>query len=174
MRSAGRLTVLALAFAAPALAQGPPMPGPEHEILKRDVGVWDVVMDMNIPGMGPFTMTGVETNTLMSGRWVITEFKGEAMGMAFENRGITGWDPDKKAYVGVWADTMGTSLNTSEGTYDAATNTLKGSMDTAGPMGRARMRSEATWPTPDTRLVKVFSPDGGAEPFMKITYTKRK
>lgn len=165
---------LVLAFAAAAFAQGPPMPGPEHEVLKKDVGVWDVVMEMSFPGMGPMTMTGVETNTLLSGRWLVTEFKGEVMGMGFESHGITGWDPEKAAYVTASADTMSTSINTGEATHDAATSTLKGWMETSGPMGKSKSRTEATWPTADTRLVKVFGPDGSPEPFMKITYTKRK
>jgi hypothetical protein len=175
MTGAARLAlVLSRAATTPAFAQGPPTPGPEHEILKRDVGVWDVVMEMSFPGMPPMTMTGVETNTLMSGRWVVSDFKGEAMGMTFENHGITGWDADKKAYVAVWADTMSPSLNTGESTYDAATNTLKGWMETNGPLGRTRSRSEATWPAPGTRVVKIFAADGPPEPVMKLTYTKRK
>jgi hypothetical protein len=175
MRTAARVAlVLSLSVAAPAVAQGPPRPGPEHEILKKDVGVWDVAMEMNFPGMGPMSMSGVETSTLMSGRWLISDFKGQAMGMTFENHGITGWDPDKKAYVAVWADTMSSALSTGESTYDAATSTLKGWMEAQGPMGRTRSRSEATWPTADTRVVKIFGADGSPEPVMKITYTKRK
>jgi hypothetical protein len=177
MRAAVRFALslaLPLSLAAPAFAQGPPMPGPEHEILGRNVGTWDVAMEMSIPGMGPMTMSGVETSTLMAGRWLIADFKGEAMGMTFETHGMTGFDPEKKAYVAVWADTMSTSLNTGESTYDAATGTLKGWMETNGPMGRTRSRSEATWPTADTRVVKIFAPDGPPEPVMTITYTKRK
>jgi hypothetical protein len=50
--------------AAPAM---PPMPkpGPEHEILKSDVGVWDATVEMLGPGGA--VSKGVETNTLMGG-----------------------------------------------------------------------------------------------------------
>lgn len=176
MKAAARLApVLTMALAGAAFAQGPPMPGPEHEILKRDVGVWDTVMEMSFPGAPPMTMMGVETNTLLSSRWLISEFRGEIMGQAFEGRGMTGWDPEKKAYVAVWADSMSTSINQGESTHDAATNTAKGWMETASPMGgRSRSRTEASWPTADTRVVKIFGPDGSTEPFMKMTYTRRK
>jgi hypothetical protein len=180
MNAAVRLTarlvpVLTLTFAAAAFAQGPPMPGPEHDVLKRDVGVWDSVMEMSFPGIPPMTMTGVETSTLLAGRWLVTEYRGEVAGMVFEGRGLTGWDPAKKAYVAVWVDSMNTSINQSESTFDAAANTLKGWMEMADPSGtKSRAKTEETWPTPDTRLVKVFGPDGGTEPMMKITYTKRK
>jgi len=151
------------------------MPGPEHEILKRDAGVWDVVMEMQFPGMQPMTMNGTETSTLLAGRWLVTEFRGEIMGMTFEGRGLGGWDPEKKAYVGVWADSMSTSLSHSESTHDAATNTMKGWMEMADPSGgKSKARTEQTWPTADTRVVKVFGADGSPEPVMKMTYTKRK
>ncbi len=103
------LGVSAGAFAQPLV----PQPGPEHEVLKRDVGAWDVTMEITPgPGMPPFSMTGVETNTLLGGRWLLTEYKSEMMGQVFEGHGIVGYDPTKKAYVSVWADTMSTSLST--------------------------------------------------------------
>jgi hypothetical protein len=120
MNAALRLApALTLLFAAGALAQAPPVPGPEHEILKRDVGVWDVVVEMLFPGAPPMTMSGVETNTLVAGRWLVSEFRAEMMGQAFEGRGITGWDPGKKVYTGVWVDSMGTSLNLAEASHGA-------------------------------------------------------
>jgi len=176
MKAAARLApVLALALSGLAFAQVPPMPGPEHEVLKRDVGVWDTVLEMNFPGAPPMTMNGVETNTLLAGRWLVSEFKGEMMGQTFEGRAITGWDPAKKAYVGVWVDGMATSISQAESTHDAATNTMKGWMEMADPSGgKSKAKTEATWPTADTRVVKVFGPEGTGEPFMKMTYTKRK
>jgi hypothetical protein len=165
----------AVALATTAFAQMPPTPGPEHEILKRDVGTWDFTLEMTIPGMGPLTMNGTETNTLMAGRWLLGEFKGEVMGTTLEGHGIRGWDPDKKAYVGVSVDSMSTSFSQSETTYDEKTNTLKGTSESQNPMGgRSKSRVESTWPTPETRVMKIWGPDATAEPTMKITYTRRK
>jgi len=65
------------------------------------------------------TMNGTETSTLVAGRWLVTEFRGEMMGMTFEGRGISGWDPAKKEEQGT---------------------------------------DGGTWPTADTRVVKVFGP----------------
>jgi hypothetical protein len=169
-------TWLVLLLAAGAFAQGPPppQPGPEHAILKKDAGVWDVTMEMTFPGVPPMTMTGVETSTLMGGRWLITKFESDMMGQPFEGQGITGWDPAKKAYVGVWADTMGTQMTHSEATYDAETDTLTGWMEMPDPMGgMTKTKTEETWPDEETRIVRVYGPDG-AEPFMTFTYTKRK
>jgi hypothetical protein len=176
MRLTAPFTAALVLAAAAAFAQ-PPMPqaGPEHEILKRDVGVWDVTMEINPPGMGPFTMTGVETNTLFGDRWLLTEYKSDMMGQLFEQHGISGYDPAKKAYVSVWANTMSTNLSTGEGTFDAATNTLTGSSEMEDPAGgRTKAKTVATWPGPDERVVKLYMPADAPQPFMTMTYKKRK
>jgi hypothetical protein len=178
MKAAACLAViLTLGLAAGAYAQGPPppQPGPEHEILKRDVGVWDATIEMSFPGAPPMTMTGVETSTLMAGRWLVTEWESDMMGQPFEGHGVAGWDPAKKAYVGVWADSMNTDFSHSESTYDSETDTLTGWMEMPDPMGgKSKAKTEETWPDENTRMVKIFGPDGGPEPFMTFTYEKRK
>jgi hypothetical protein len=176
MRAAACAASLTLTLAAGAWAQGPPPPpGPEHEILGRDVGVWDATIEMTFPGAPPMTMNGVETNTLMGGRWLVSQYESDMMGQPFEGRGITGWDPEKKVYFGVWVDTMSADMTHAESTYDSETKTMTGWMEMPDPMGgKTRAKTEATWPDEDTRIVKVFAPDGGPEPFMTFTYEKRK
>ena len=50
--------------AAPAPVQEMPLPkpGPEHEILKQDVGTWDGSIEMKEPGGKTELSKGVETN----------------------------------------------------------------------------------------------------------------
>lgn len=168
---------LILGVSAGAFAQPPmPQPGPEHEVLKRDVGAWDVTMEITPgPGMPPFSMTGVETNTLVGGRWLLTEYKAEMMGQVFEGHGIVGYDPAKKAYVSVWADTMSTSLSQGESTLDAGTNTLTGWSEMPDPAGgKTRAKTVATWPGSDERVVKMYLPADAPQPFMTMTYKRRK
>jgi hypothetical protein len=178
MRAATLLTAtLIVGLATPLVAQGPPIPqpGPEHEILKRDVGVWDFTIDISLgPGMPTFSMMGVETNTMFADRWLLSETQSDVMGQAFEGRSISGYDPDKKAYVYVSADTMSTSFTQGENTYDAATNTLTGWVEMNDPMaGKAKAKTVATWPDADSRVVKVFQPADSPEPFMVMTYKRR-
>jgi Protein of unknown function (DUF1579) len=169
---------LVLGAAALALAQGPPVPqpGPEHDVLKRDVGVWDTTLEIVPgPGMPPMTLSGVETNTLFAGRWLLTEFKSDMMGQPFEGHGIGGWDPQKKVYVSTWADTMATRLSRGEATFDAATNTMTGWMEVQDPTGGStRIRTVATWPAEGSRLVRMYMPEDAAEPYMTMTYSKRR
>ena len=176
MRASACLAVI-LALAAGAGAQGPapPQPGPEHEILKRDAGTWDATIEMSMPGAPPMTMTGVETSTLMAGRWLVTEWTSEMMGQPFEGHGISGWDPAKKAYVTVWVDSMNTEISHGEASYDPETDSLIGWMEMPDPMGgKSKVKTVEEWPDEDTRLVRFFGPDGGDEPFMTFTYEKRK
>jgi len=70
---------------------------------------------------------------------------------------------------------MGTEFTHSETTYDPETNTLSGWVEMPDPMGgMSKVKTMAEWPDESTRVVKVYGPDGGDEPFMTITYKKRK
>jgi Protein of unknown function (DUF1579) len=168
---------LVLGSAALALAQGPPIPrpGPEHEVLKRDVGTWDATVEIVPgPGMSPITASGVETNTLFAGRWLLTEYTSEMMGQPFEGHGMSGWDSQKKVYVSTWADTMATGISRGEATFDAATNTMTGWMEIESPAGgTVRVKTVATWPTDDERVVKTYMPETATEPYMTMTYPRR-
>jgi hypothetical protein len=178
MRPAACLAAtLTLGLAAGASAQGPPppQPGPEHEILKRDVGVWDATIEMSVPGAPPMIMTGTETSTLVAGRWLVTEFESEMMGQTFEGRGIAGWDPKKKVYVGVWADSLNTELSHSESTYDPETDSLTGWMEMQDPMGgKSRAKTVEKWPDEESRIIRIYPTMEAPEPFMTMTYKKRR
>jgi hypothetical protein len=167
--------ILTLGLAAGAYAQPmPPQPGPEHEILKRDVGTWDATIEMSFPGAPPMTMTGVEKSALVAGRWLVTEWESDMMGETFEGRGIAGWDPGKKAYVGVWADSMNSEFSHSESTYDAEKDALVGWMEMPDPMGgMTKAKTVEEWPDEETRVIKIY-PDESGEPFMTMTYKRRK
>ena len=171
------LSLSVLALAAPALAQMPPMPtpGPEHEMLRKDVGTWDATVEMFMaPGAPPSVSKGTEIVTMLGGFWQITEFKSEMMGQPFEGRGAMGYDPAKKKYVGTWVDTMAPAYYTVEGTYDAATKTLHALMDGPDPSGQVTKTKETTeWKDADNRVFTMYAPDGKT-PVMRISYKRRK
>src|SRR5215472_3416744 len=94
-----------------------PKAGPEHDILKEEVGDWDATVEMlTPPGIPP--STGEEKCTLMGGLWVITDFRGDFAGHPFYGHGTIGWNPIKKKYVSTWVDSMATSIGFGESTYD--------------------------------------------------------
>ncbi len=178
------LTVLTLTLgavvSAPAAAQGPPMPtpGPEHQVLKMDDGVWDAVVEISTPG-GPMTSKGVETNTIgCGGLCLISDFKGEmGPGMTFHGHGMTAYDPLKKKYVGSWTDSMSSGMNVGETTYDAAAKKASGSMEGPDMTGNiVKSRTVVEYVDPDHRVMTMFSAglDGKEVQTMKISYTRRK
>ena len=80
------------------------------------------------------TSKGVETNRMIAGKWLISDFKGEMFGSTFEGHGTNGYDAKKNKYIGTWVDTMSVRIDTLEGTYDEKTKTLTLNSDSEGPM----------------------------------------
>jgi hypothetical protein len=181
LRSHARLTLFAASCLVPSMAaaQAPPMPtpGPEHAMLKEDVGSWDASVEMMMPG-APATppSKGVEVNAMScNGLCLVTDFKGEIMGAPFQGHGVTTWDPAKKMYVGSWSDSMAAGLATTEGSWDAAKKTLNSTMLAPdGNGGMVKMRSTVEY-SPGKRVFSMYmpGPDGKEMPTMRITYTRQ-
>jgi hypothetical protein len=156
-----------------------PKPGPEHAVLKMDVGTWDAVVEIT-PGPGAPAMTskGVEVNTLgCGGLCLVTEFKADIMGTPFQGHGLATWDAAKKKYVGSWTDSMSAGLLLGESTYDPANRKWTGSMEGPDMTGKVtKTRSVVEWVGPNERVFTMYSPgpDGKDVAGMKITYTRRK
>lgn len=166
-------------FAAPVLAglgllaQAPPMPGPEHEHLKRLAGDWSA----SFKGEG-----GAESKGTMSvkvecgGLWAFSDFHAEFAGQKFQGRGVDGYDPVKKKYVSVWVDSLSTIPMFLEGTMDAATQTLTMTGEGRGPDGKPmKFKSETRFPDNDhmTFTMSVIGADGKPMPMMTIEYTRK-
>jgi hypothetical protein len=155
-----------------------PKPRPEHEILKKDVGVWDATVESSMSPEGKATVTkGVETNTLFDGGlWLVQDFKGEFFGTPFQGHGVTGYDPAKKKYVGTWVDSMTMGLSKVEGTYDPKTKTMNASMESPAPDGSMmKMRSTSEWKDENTRVFTMYASASKDKEMavMKITYKRR-
>src|SRR6266571_8331383 len=167
------------AATAPEHAMPPaPTPGPEHATLKRDEGVWDAQVEMHMgpPGAPPQVTTGVETNTLIGGLWLVSDFLGTMGEQPFHGHGTFGYDTSKKKYVGIWVDSMSTSLFHSEGHYDAATNTLTMTGEGVGEGGKPmRAREVVKWTDPDNKVFTMYmpGPDGKEVSGMTITYKRK-
>jgi len=156
---------------APSLrAQEPVKPGPEHAHLKKLEGVWDTTMKM-----GPMESKGTATYKMdLGGLWLLSHFEGEITGQKFSGRGADSYDPAKKKYVGLWIDSMSTSIMTMEGTRDAATNTL--TMIGEGPdMTGKTVKHKAVSKMPDDNTIQFAMYVGDAkEPQFTILYKRKK
>lgn len=177
------LVVFAVA-SLPAPSEGqemPPMPkpGPEHAVLKMDVGTWDAVVEMTpAPGAPVQKSKGTEVNTMgCGGLCLISDFKADMMGMPFHGHGTTVWDPAKKAYVGSWTDSMSAGLSLGQSTYDPATKKWSGWMEGPDMTGKiTKSRSTGEWKDANTKVFRMYAPgpDGKEMQVMTITSTRRK
>jgi len=120
---------------------------------------------------------GTETNTLVGGLWLVTDFKSDMMGQPFQGHGVNGWDPNKKKYVGTWVDTLSTGLGLSESTYDSATKTMTGTFEGPDPTGQImKMKAVTVLKDANTRVFTMSGPgpDGKDMTYMRITYQRKK
>ena len=119
--------VVAVSFATTSCAQAPVAPVTKHhKLLHADVGTWNVDCKMWIsPEAEPVSFQGVEKNRLLEGGlWLVSEFTSQFGPQKYEGHGVFGYDTEKEKFVGIWIDSMQTSMSKSEGTYDPETKTM--------------------------------------------------
>jgi hypothetical protein len=175
------LSVSALTLAGAALYAGsrqdpPPAATKEHALLKQMAGDWDVKVSMF---MGPEAMVsnGTYEAHMVGDTWVAGDFEGDFMGMPFYGHGVNGYDVKAKKHVSYWFDSMTTSPNVSEGTYDAAAQALTMKGKGFDMMGKEVAQTETTvFKDADTMLFSMTQPgaDGKDVKVMEIVYTRQK
>jgi len=174
-----------LMFLVPTLEAQDPKPADtaQYKILAQQEGEWDADVTMTIPGPDGKVTTakskGVETNRLLGGKWLISDFKGEFFNAPFEGHGQNGYDAKKGKYVATWIDMMSTHIDLMEGTYDEKTKTLTLNADTEEPTSGKpmKLRLETQFKDEGTRVFTEYVQMEGQKEFakfMEITYTKRK
>jgi hypothetical protein len=163
--------------AAPAMAPMP-QPGPEHELLKKWSGVWDVSAKMYMPGMaGAMSSTGVWTCKMLGGFWSLCDLQSEMMGQPFLGHQVQGYDLHRKKITATWLDTSADWMETMTGTAsaDGKTVTLWGQgYNMAGKM--TSHKSVGSWFDDDHYAWKMWEMPKGKKPVLivEITYVRRK
>jgi hypothetical protein len=149
-----------------------PKPGPEHEKLKKFEGEYDATVSM---GGGESKATDSYKMDL-GGFWLCHHFKGELGGARFEGRGMTGYDPAKKKYIGIWADSMSPKLYVTEGSFNKEGTLFTETGEMPGPDGKLqKMKSIFELKDKDTMVFTMYQVfDGKDEQMMKITYKRKK
>jgi hypothetical protein len=94
-------------------------PGPMHDLLKPMTGHFKVTTKSWMQEGEPTVSEGTSENTwILGNRYLQTTFRGNFAGMPFEGYGLLGYDNQKKEFVSVWADNMGTGIAFSDGSAD--------------------------------------------------------
>lgn len=165
-----RLVCIAgLVFSASANAQEPAKPGPEHEVLKKMVGTWEATMKfggMESKGTAVYKMD-------LGGLWLTSTFEGDFGGAKFSGRGLDGFDPIKKKYVGVWADSMSASMMVMEGSFDKEKKTMTMTGDGPGMDGKlAKFKGVTEMKDDDNFTLSMYVGDG-KDPAFVINYKRK-
>lgn len=157
-------------FGAAAAAQEFPKPGPEHEMLKKMEGNWDLVMKF-----GGGESKGTVTYKMdLGGLWLTGNLESELFGAKFQGKSLDSYDAGKKKYVGVWIDSMSTHPMFMEGTYDKDKKTLTMVGEGPGMDGKlTKYKSVSTYPDADTIDFSMYIGDG-KDPAFTITYKRKK
>ena len=151
-------------------------PGPEHAMMAQDVGTWDATVTSYMSPT-PEVSTAVDTRRMTAnGMWMVDDFVGSMGGKPFVGHGVSGFDQDKKKFVGSWVDSMGSSLTTTEGTYNPVTKkaTYIAKMSMGGQEMLSSMVTEYKDANNQTFTMSMPGPDGKQTLSLKIEYKRRK
>jgi hypothetical protein len=140
-------------------------PGKMHEFLAKSEGTWHAATKMWMaPNADPVESEGsAKVSTLMDGRFVQIEMKGEMPGMGpYNGLGIAGYDKVSKEFNSIWIDNHGTGMmkGTGELSEDGKTLTWTYSFNCPVTQKPVKMREVETFTGPDTKTLDMY----GAEP----------
>jgi hypothetical protein len=172
MKTVRFLSVIVIAaLAAPSVrAQDFPKPGPEHEILKKMEGDWDLTMKF----AGAESKGKVTYKMELGGMWLVSSLEGEIFGAKFYGKGLDSYDAKKKKYVSTWFDSMTASPMVMEGTYDKEKKTLTLTGEGPGMDGKpTKQKSVSEMPDDNTINFSMYMGDT-KEPAFTIVYKRKK
>jgi hypothetical protein len=172
MKATRWLSVIALATMATSTirAQDFPKPGPEHEVLKKMVGNWDLTMKV----AGAESKGSVTYKMDLGGLWLTSTLESDLFGTKFSGRGLDTYDAGKKKYIGVWVDSMTTSPLVMEGNYDKAKKTMTLVGEGTGMDGKpTKFKAVTEMHDDDTMHFSMYVGDG-KDPEFTILYKRKK
>lgn len=151
-------------------------PGPQHELLKSQVGNWAIKNTLYVgPGDPQISQATAEVTSILGGRFIQEKYSGSMMGMPFQGIGLTGYDNVRKMYVGTWMDSLSTGITLVEGTADASGKTITWTGSTTDPMtGRTTDIRMVMSLGDSSRSVEFYETSGGKEnKTMEMVYTRK-
>jgi hypothetical protein len=158
-----------------------------HKLLADMNGNWNFAIKMWMnpdPNAKPQESKGSATRkSLMGGRYVVMDVTGKMQmpdqngkmkDMQFKGMGVEGYDNVKQKFVSSWIDNMGTGIQFSEGTYDAASKTFTFASEIEMMPGmKTPVREVLKMTDKDHMLMEWYETHGGQEKkTMEIAYTR--
>lgn len=162
-------------------------PNENHQLLAQLAGDWtDTITMWMAPGQPPLISKGTCTRkAVLGGRYFAADFHstmqmpgpdGKIQATPFTGTSLEGYDNVKKKFVTTWADTMGTGILVSEGTYDPATKSFTYSAEMEMIPGvKSKMREVLKVMDKDHHTFEFYEDRGGQDvKTMEIAYTRAK
>lgn len=153
-------------------------PRAPHKLLASMAGRWNTkTRSWMEPNQRPMESTGTcKQEMLLGGRFLRQEFSGEMMGNPFTGIGFTGYDNQRKKYVSVWMDSVGTGMYIFEGTASADGKTIIQESHSEDLLrGPTKWRSVTKIVNENTHVFEMYGTykKGKEEKMMEITYTRK-
>lgn len=154
--------------------------GEQHANLAKGVGTWNGKCEMwmaaNTPGMKSECVT--ICTSIMDGRFVQIDNKGNMPMGPFHGQGVNGFDNVSQKYVSTWISNMGTGImvGTGDMTKDGKSITWNYSYNCPITKKAAVMREVESFTSDTTMTLEIFmnDPKTGKEfKHMKIDFTKK-
>ncbi len=153
-------------------------PGAEHGRMASMTGKYTVTTKWwaNPSAEPQLSTASVERKMILGGRYMVEKYDGQMMDQPFEGMGITAYDNVEQQYVATWMDTMGTSIFTMTGNFDAYGMVLTMWGEHMDPYTKksTKMKSITTIvsDTEEVSEMYVIRDDGSEWRMMEFTYTK--
>jgi len=150
-------------------------PGKFHALLEPLEGRWEVRIYYRLkPGAAPERVRGVaEFEWILGGRFLRQTVDGKGAAGAYEGLGLLGHDNVIGKYVGVFADSMDSSLTFSEGRVSSGGNVFSFEVERSSTSSgrREKLKGRLEIQTTRSLLYQVFD-DGGKE-VLRIEYRRK-
>ena len=153
-------------------------PGEEHEKLAKMAGKWTTHAEYWMePGTASLESEATMKNTMvMDGRYLMTEYDGDMMGMPFQGLGYMAFNNVSGKYQSVWMDSTSTGFMVQEGKDDGKGNiVLVGSFD--DPInGEVKAKTVTKMVGDDQYVMEMYmlEPNGNEFKHMVLTHTRAK
>lgn len=161
-------------------------PGPEHALLAKYVGQWDLeVSSPTPPGRPPVVWKGSAVNVMeIGGRFLRTKFNYEGAGMKQEGDYTLGFDRRHNKFVFVGMDSWGTYYVTAMSQKDSPKETIKlYGQDDDPQMAAMGYKKEFgfvyEWAGDDKFTLRILfmdtrTPERREIEYLKFTFTRKK
>jgi len=154
-------------------------PGGHHAHLANLEGDWVTRIQMWMSPEGPpeESSGSAHNKTILGGRFVQMDYRGEFMGRPFFGVGIDGFDNVADKHVGVWLDSASTMILSYSGDCSDGGNVLETMAEFIDPMSGqpTRMKTKTTVKDEDHYVFEAWNPgpDGEFHKSMQIDYSRK-